>query len=77
MTFFPAIKKTKPAMWLGIGRQLFLYIPLMLILPKIFGIGSIYYGSFAIDFCLTFLVIVMMVKEFRILRNINNEVVSA
>lgn len=77
MTFFPAIKKTKPAMWLGIGRQLFLYIPLMIILPRIFGIGSIYYGSFAIDFCLTFLVIVMMVKEFRILRNINNEVVSA
>ena len=69
MTFFPAIKKPKPAMLLGIGRQVFLYIPLMIILPKIFGIGAIYYGSFAIDLCITFVVIIMMVKEFKVLRN--------
>lgn len=69
MTFFPAIKKPKPAMLLGIGRQVFLYIPLMIILPKIFGIGAIYYGSFAIDLCVTFVVIIMMVKEFKALRN--------
>ena len=69
MTFFPAIKKPKPAMLLGIGRQVFLYIPLMIILPKIFGIGAIYYGSFAIDLCVTFVVIIMMVKEFNALRN--------
>ncbi|MDK3169757.1 MATE family efflux transporter [Clostridioides difficile] len=42
MTFWPAIKKPKPAMLFGIGRQLFLYIPLMIILPRIFGIASIY-----------------------------------
>lgn len=69
MTFFPAIKKPKPAMLLGIGRQVFLYIPLMIILPKIFGIGAIYYGSFAIDLCVTFVVIIMVVKEFKALRN--------
>lgn len=69
MTFFPAIKKPKPAMLLGIGRQVLLYIPLMIILPKIFGIGAIYYGSFAIDLCVTFVVIIIMVKEFKVLRN--------
>ncbi len=69
MTFFPSIKKPKPAMFLGIGRQVFLYIPLMIILPRIFGIGSIYYGAFAIDLFVTFVVIIMMMKEFKILRN--------
>lgn len=76
MTFFPAIKKPKPAMLLGIGRQVFLYIPLMLILPKIYGIGAIYYGSFVIDLCVTLIVIIMIVKEFRVLRKNNDKVMN-
>lgn len=73
MTFYPAIKKPKPAMFLGIGRQLFLYIPLMIILPKLFGIGGIYYGSFAIDFAITFILVIMIKKEFKLLRRAKNE----
>ncbi len=69
MTFFPAIKKPKPAMMIGIGRQVFLYIPLMIILPTIFGIGSIYYGSFAIDTLLTLIIVFMLAKEFKALRS--------
>lgn len=72
MTFFPAIKKPKPAMMIGIGRQVFLYIPLMIILPKFFGIGSIYYGSFAIDTLLTLIIVLMLVKEFKSLRTMKN-----
>lgn len=77
MTFYPAIKKPKPAMFLGIGRQLFLYIPLMIILPKLFGIGAIYYGGFAIDFGLTFILVIMITKEFKILRKTKSEEVIA
>lgn len=69
MTFFPSIKKPKPAMIIGIGRQVFLYIPLMIILPGMFGIGSIYYGSFVIDSFVTIIVIMMLLKEFKCLRN--------
>lgn len=76
MTFFPAIKKPKPAMVVGIGRQAFLYIPLMIILPKLFGIGSIYYGSFAIDTLLTFIIVFMLAKEFQALRTIKNSSVT-
>ncbi|MGJ0848040.1 MATE family efflux transporter [Tissierella praeacuta] len=68
MTFYPAIKKPKPAMLFGIGRQLFLYIPLMIILPRIFGVASIYYGSLAIDLGLALVIVVLLKKEFRILR---------
>ncbi len=72
MTFFPAIKKPKPAMLLGIGRQVFLYIPLMIILPRLFGIGAIYYGSFGIDLFLTFVVVLMVSNEFRVLRTVGS-----
>lgn len=71
MTFWPAIKKPKPAMLIGIGRQLFLYIPLMIILPMFFGVGSIYAGSFVIDFVLTFIIMIMLKKEFGQLRKLN------
>ncbi|MGC6173020.1 MATE family efflux transporter [Lacrimispora sp. 38-1] len=71
MTFWPAIKKPKPAMLIGIGRQLLLYIPLMIILPMFFGVGSIYVGSFVIDFILTFIIMIMLKKEFGQLRKIN------
>lgn len=69
MTFFPAIKKPKPATLIGIGRQVFLYIPLMVILPKIYGIGSIYYGSLIIDAFVTVIVIFLLKNEFKKLRN--------
>ncbi|MDY5435787.1 MATE family efflux transporter [Peptostreptococcus porci] len=76
MTFWPAINKPKPAMLIGIGRQLVLYIPLMIILPKIFGVPSIYYGSFAIDFLLTFIIVIMIKNEFKELRNLHNHVLN-
>jgi Na+-driven multidrug efflux pump len=69
MTFWPAIKKPKPAMVFGIGRQLFLYIPLMIVLPMFFGIVSIYVGSFVIDLILTIIIVFMLKKEFNILRS--------
>lgn len=68
MTFWSAIKKPKPAMLIGIGRQLILYIPLMIILPKLFGISAIYYGSFAIDAFLSLIIAAMMLREFKLLR---------
>lgn len=68
MTFFPAINKGKTASLVGIARQLILYIPVMLILPRIFGVRSVYYGGFGIDLLISCLVIVLVVKEFKILK---------
>lgn len=70
MTFWPSIKKATPAMAIGLGRQLFLYIPLMIVLPKVFGIQSIYIGSFVIDICLSVIVIVVLSKDFKDLRQL-------
>ncbi len=68
MTFWPSIKKAAPAMIIGLGRQLFLYIPLMILLPRIFGTQSIYVGSLAIDVFLSVVVVYMLAKNFKELR---------
>ena len=72
MTFYPAIKKPKPAMLVGMGRQVFLYIPLMILLPKIMGIGGIYIGSFGIDAFLTIIIVLMLRKDFKELRKMED-----
>ncbi|RRD94953.1 MATE family efflux transporter [Clostridiales bacterium COT073_COT-073] len=68
MTFWPAIKKPKPAGMLGIARQAVLYIPAMIILPKLFGIDWIYRGSTLIDAFLCILVVFLIRMEFVVLR---------
>lgn len=73
MTFYPAIKKPKPAMLVGMGRQVFLYIPLMILLPKIMGIGGIYIGSFGIDAFLTIIIVLMLRKDFTELREMEHK----
>ena len=76
MTFWPYIKKAAPAMIMGLGRQLFLYIPLMIILPRIFGTQSIYTGSLAIDVFLSVIVIFMLMKNFKELRGLKDKEVK-
>lgn len=70
MTFFPAINKPAPAGIIGLGRQLFLYIPLMYFLPKFFGIDFIYLGSFMIDVFIGLIVIFLVMREFRNLKKL-------
>ena len=68
MTFFPAINNAKPAAIVGIVRQLIFYVPVMLILPRFFGIQWVYWGSAAIDFVITLWVVVLFKKEFHALK---------
>lgn len=69
MTFFPAIDKGKPAAVIGIVRQLIFYVPVMIILPKIIGVAGVYYGTFAIDSVIVLWTILMVKREFNILRS--------
>ena len=50
------------------ARQLFLYIPAMLILPKFFGITWVYKGSFVIDLVLVVIILLIVMKELKELR---------
>ncbi|HWQ80146.1 MAG TPA: MATE family efflux transporter [Anaerovoracaceae bacterium] len=68
MTLFPSIDKGKPAAIIGIARQLIFYVPVMLILPKLIGVSGVYYGSFAIDAIIVIWTLLMVKKEFNLLR---------
>jgi len=74
MTLFPSIDKGKPATIIGIARQLIFYVPVMLILPKMIGISGIYYGSFAIDVVIVLWTMIMVKREFTLLRRKNAQV---
>ncbi len=68
MTFFPAINNPKPVSIMGIARQLVFYVPVMLTLPRFFGISWIYKGSFCIDLVVIIWVLFMVTGEFKRLR---------
>ncbi|MCH4889077.1 MATE family efflux transporter [Acidaminobacter sp. JC074] len=70
MTFFPAIDKGKIASMIGIARQLVFYVPLMLILPRFFGVDFVYIGAFAIDFIIVLWSVYLVRKEFKALREL-------
>ncbi|MFC5047462.1 MATE family efflux transporter [Aquimarina hainanensis] len=68
MTFFPAIDKGKPAAVIGLVRQLIFYVPVMLILPAMFGTQWIYLGSTIIDTVIIAYTLTLLLLEFRRLR---------
>lgn len=76
MTFFPAINKGKPATIMGISRQFLFYIPVMLIMPRLYGINWVYIGSFLIDAVITIWVVIIVKKEFNLLRKSERELRS-
>ena len=68
MTFFPAINKGKVASIMGILRQLVLYVPIMLMLPRLLGVQWVYFGSTAIDVLISIAMIIVFVRTFKSLR---------
>ncbi len=68
MTFFPSINKGNLASIMGILRQLILYVPVMLILPRLFGVQWVYFGSAAIDIVVAIGVMFMFSSTFKALR---------
>ena len=68
MTFFPAVKNSKPAGIIGMARQFIFYVPAMLLIPRFFGSISVYYASFAIDLVVTIWCIILVKKEFNKIR---------
>ena len=68
MTFFPAINNSRPSAIMGIARQLVFYVPVMMIVPRFFGVGWVYRGSFLIDLVILVWVFFMVTAEFRKLK---------
>jgi Na+-driven multidrug efflux pump len=49
LALLPAIEQPGKATLVSMSRQLLLYVPVMLVLPRLIGVPGIYYGATAID----------------------------
>lgn len=56
----PSIERAKETSLIAMLRQVLLYFPLMIFLPKYFGISAIYWGSTAIDIAMIILALVIL-----------------
>ena len=61
--FFTAIGKPKRGMFLSLTRQILFLLPLLLILPLIFGIDGLMYAGPIADFAAGMVAIILIVKE--------------
>ncbi len=65
LTFFPSINEGKYGSIIGLARQLVFYVPIMLVLPRLFGIQWVYLGATLIDIILTLWVLIVVRQLFK------------
>jgi len=65
LALLPAIEQPGKATMVSVSRQLLLYVPVMLILPRLIGVPGIYYGATAIDFLCTLWLLAIVLHAFR------------
>lgn len=68
MVWFPSVENAKPATVITILRQLVFYIPILLIVPPLYGIRSIYLASAAIDWIVFGMVIYAVTQSAKKIR---------
>lgn len=70
--YFQSINQAAKSIFLSLSRQVLFLIPLILILPKFLGLDGIWLAGAASDFLASFLSIIMLIKEFKRLKEIDN-----
>lgn len=65
ITFFQAIGDGKKAGIIVMFRQLILFVPAMILLPKFFGVEAIWFTQPLVDFIMIFIGLIMQIKELR------------
>jgi len=69
--FFQALGKPKCAMFLSLSRQILFLIPLLLVLPRFFGLEGIWYSIPICDFSSFVVATVFVTREVKKLRHLN------
>lgn len=64
-SLFQAVGNAKFAFVLQIGRELLLYVPMLLLLPLIWGADGIYYAGIPVNIVVTFAAVLMLMRQFR------------
>jgi Na+-driven multidrug efflux pump len=61
--YFQAIGKPLQSTLMGLSRQVFGYIPLLLLLPRVWGLNGVFYAMPASDFFAAILALVLIVLD--------------
>ncbi|MGN0347241.1 MAG: MATE family efflux transporter [Lachnospiraceae bacterium] len=72
-TFFTSIGKPIKGIFLSLTRQIIYFLPLVICLPKIFGIDGILYSAPIADFLAAITTVIMAVAEFRDMNKLEAE----
>jgi Na+-driven multidrug efflux pump len=65
LTWLPAVDRPKYASYVGVARQLVFFVPVMLILPRFFGLDGVYYGATGIDLVITVWLVYLVRRAMR------------
>ncbi len=76
-TFFQSIGKAGKSIFLSLTRQVLFLIPLMLILPRYYGLDGIWASFPSGDFCATLVAAIMIIVEMRHLKKLSASSVPA
>ena len=66
ITFFQAIGKGLPSLFLSALRQFILYVPLLFLLPRFFGLAGIWTATPVADLLAFTITLALVIREFRI-----------
>ena len=72
-TFFTSIGKAIKGVFLSLTRQILFLIPLLLILPKFFGIDGVVYAGPISDIVACTIAVLMVWFEFRTMKKMERE----
>ena len=71
-SYFQAIGEAKKSAFLGLSRQVLLLIPLLLILPRIFGLNGVWGASALADFISSLIAIISLKSAFNYLNKLEH-----
>ena len=73
ITFFQSIGNGKKAGIIVMLRQLFIFVPAMIILPMAFGVKAVWFTQPLVDFVMIVVGFIMMINTVKNLENVNTK----
>lgn len=68
--YYQSINKVREALFINLGKIFILLLPLLFILPLFLGLDGVWYASPAAEYIMLVIVLGMLSKEFKFLRNV-------
>ena len=71
--YYQSINRVKAALFINLGKIFFLLLPLLFVLPPLFGLDGVWSASPVAEYIMVVVVVGMLSKEFKFLKNVKKE----